>query len=221
LFYSPYEAAAWCVLSARRPARQMAEVRARLSAAHGRTFELAGKKLAALPTPGQLLRVTEFPGIPAIKLDRLRGVARAAADGLLDVRQLAALDPEDAMRELQRISGIGPFYSALIVIRACGLTDVLPVNEPRVLELTRRLYGLAEPPGLERFAEIAAPWRPFRTWAAVLIRAAGNRLPDIELAPHGAGGFGVADVNAPEAARQVLTIRRSPTAARRRRSARA
>lgn len=30
LFYSPYEAAAWSVLSARRPAAQMAEVRRRL-----------------------------------------------------------------------------------------------------------------------------------------------------------------------------------------------
>jgi 3-methyladenine DNA glycosylase/8-oxoguanine DNA glycosylase len=31
LFYSPYEAAAWAILSARRPQRQMAEVRQRLS----------------------------------------------------------------------------------------------------------------------------------------------------------------------------------------------
>src|SRR5882757_3953595 len=48
LFYSPYEAAAWCVLSARRPARQMADLRTRLSMAHGRTHHLAGQTLAAL-----------------------------------------------------------------------------------------------------------------------------------------------------------------------------
>src|SRR4051812_20009695 len=41
LFYSPYEAAVWSVLSARRPARQMSEVRRKLSETHGRTFELA------------------------------------------------------------------------------------------------------------------------------------------------------------------------------------
>jgi DNA-3-methyladenine glycosylase II len=176
LFYSPYEAAAWCVLSARRPARRMAEVRARLSAAHGRTFELVGQRMAALPTPEQLLRVAEFPGIPQVKMDRLHGVARAALDGLLDVRRLAAMAPDEAMRDVRRINGIGPFYSGLIVIRACGLTDVLAVDEPKALEMTRRLYGLAETPDAERFTELARAWQPFRTWAVVLIRAAGNRL---------------------------------------------
>ncbi|HEX4704865.1 MAG TPA: DNA-3-methyladenine glycosylase 2 family protein, partial [Pseudonocardiaceae bacterium] len=121
LFYSPYEAAAWAVLSARRPAKQMAHIRAELSAAHGRTFHLAGRPSGALPTPEQLLRVTEFPGIPTIKLQRLHDVARAAINGQLDVDRLTALDPDEAMRDLQRINGIGPFYSALIVIRACGL----------------------------------------------------------------------------------------------------
>lgn len=175
LFHSPYEAAAWSVLSARRPARQMAEVRERLSVAHGRTFELAGRRLAALPTPEQLLRVSEFPGIPELKLDRLHGVARAAQDGLLDADRLAALDPDDAMAEVRQLSGIGPFYAALIVIRACGLADVLVVNEPKALEMTQRLYG---PTDADRYVELAQAWRPFRTWATVLIRAAGQRLLD-------------------------------------------
>ena len=176
LFYSPYEAAAWSVLSARRPARQMAEVRARLSATHGSTFDVAGQRMAALPTPEQLLRVLEFPGIPQVKMDRLHDVARAALGGQLDVHRLAAMAPEEAMRDVQRINGIGPFYSALIVIRACGLTDVLPVNEPKALEMTRQLYGLGETPDVDRFHELARAWQPFRTWAVVLIRAAGNRL---------------------------------------------
>jgi DNA-3-methyladenine glycosylase II len=176
LFYSPYEAAAWCVLSARRPARQMVDLRTRLSVAHGRTFELAGRTVAALPTPEQLLRVRECPGIPEVKLARLHGVAAAARSGLLDVHRLAALDPDDAMAEVRRCDGIGPFYAALVVIRACGLADVLPANEPKALAMTRQLYGLAAPVDSARFTELAQAWRPFRTWATVLIRAAGNRI---------------------------------------------
>ena len=42
------------------------------------------------------------------------------------------------MTELQSIKGIRPFYSALIVIRGTGFTDVLPVSEPRALALTAR-----------------------------------------------------------------------------------
>ena len=63
-----------------------------------------------------------------------------------------------------------------MVVRACGLADVLVVNEATALELTARLYGLDATPTPAAFAELAEAWRPFRTWAAVLIRAAGPRL---------------------------------------------
>lgn len=176
LFYSPYEAAAWSVLSARRPARQMMAVRALLSEAHGRTFELAGQRLAAFPTPSQLLRVASFPGLPPEKIERLHGVARAALEGRLDVSALKDLGADAAQTELQTIKGIGPFYSALIVIRGTGFTDVLPVNEPRALDLVAHLYQLPQPPTEPEFRALAEPWRPFRTWATVLIRAAAPRL---------------------------------------------
>jgi DNA-3-methyladenine glycosylase II len=176
LFYSPYEAAAWSVLSARRPARQMMAVRQRLSEAHGAVFELAGQRVAAFPTPEALLRVEAFAGIPADKLGRLHGVADAAIAGQLACAHLLALGPDAAAAELQQIKGIGPFYSSLIVIRGTGFADVLPVAEPQALALTSRLYDTGGPISADRFAEIAEPWRPLRTWAVVLIRAAGPRL---------------------------------------------
>lgn len=176
LFYSPYEAAVWSVLSARRPARQMMSVRRRLSEARGVVFDLAGERLAALPSPSQLLAVESFPGVPADKLERMHEVARAALAGRLDVEYLTDSGPERSMAQLQEISGIGPFYSALIVIRATGFADVLPLSEPKVLDLTARLYELDDPPGPAKFTQLAEAWRPFRTWACVLIRAAGPRI---------------------------------------------
>jgi DNA-3-methyladenine glycosylase II len=154
----------------------MMHLRALLSEAHGRTFDLAGQRLAAFPTPSQLLRVGSFPGLPPEKIERLHGVARAALEGRLDVSALKDLGPDAAMAELQTIKGIGPFYSALIVIRGTGFTDVLPVSEPRALALVAQLYNLPEPPTEDQFRALAEPWRPFRTWATVLIRAAGPRL---------------------------------------------
>ena len=176
LFYSPYEAAAWAVLSVRRPPKQMMAVRDRLSRAHGAVFGLAGQQLAALPTPAQLLRVTSFPGIPADRLDRLHGVARAAQEGRLDAGHLLKLGPEEAMVRLREIPGIGPFYSALIVIRGTGFADVLPVGEPKLLTLVEQLYGLRGPVSGEQLGALAEAWKPFRTWAAVLIRAAARRV---------------------------------------------
>jgi len=184
LFYSPYEAAVWSVLSARRPGWQMARVRAALSEAHGARFELAGEPLAALPTPSQLLEVRSFAAIDADRLERMHGVARAALDGLLDVTRLQALGPSEAMVDVQRINGIGPFFAGLIVIRSIGFVDLLPSNEPNALELLQALYRLPEIPTQALFEAIAQAWRPWRTWATVLLRAAGPRV----LAGAGRGG---------------------------------
>jgi DNA-3-methyladenine glycosylase II len=177
LFHSPYEAAVWAVLSARRPARQMAQVRQRLSEAHGAVFTVAGQELAALPTPQALVDLDSFPEIPDEKMARIRGVAEAALAGQLDVDRLVSLGPEAATADLQSIRGIGPFYASLVVIRATGFTDVLPVDEPMLRGLVTTLYQLDSPCTPERLAAIAEQWRPFRTWASVLIRAAGSRLP--------------------------------------------
>ncbi len=176
LFYSPYEAAVWSVLSARRPANQMAQVRARLSEAHGRVFELAGRRVAALPTPEQLLRVTEFPGLTDEKIHRMHGIARKALTGTLDVDRLRHIGPEACDDDMRRLKGIGPFYASLITIRAVGFTDVLPADEPMLLELVGLHYRVDGPVTRAQFEEIAEPWRPYRTWASVLVRAASSRI---------------------------------------------
>ncbi|HEY2043801.1 MAG TPA: hypothetical protein VGH11_14075 [Jatrophihabitans sp.] len=179
LFYSPYEAAAWAILSVRRPARQAMELRNRLGQQHGTMFQLAGEPLAALPNPQQMLAVSDFPGLPAQRLARLHALARATIEGTLDVQSLQAQGPVEAAATLRRINGIGPFYSRLIVVRAVGFVDVFPSEEPLLLGQIRRLYGLGSSPGSLGDAEldrITEAWRPFRTWVSVLIRAASPRL---------------------------------------------
>lgn len=177
LFHSPYEGAAWAIISARRPAGQAAGVRAALAERLGRTFELDGRAVPAFPQPERLLELgDEFPGLTAEKLARLRGVARAALAGELDVAALHAIGPERAFEEVQRLKGLGPFYAGLVVLRASGFADaMLPMAEPKVLRHAARFYGLTKEPDLEWFTALAERWRPFRTWATVLIRLAGDR----------------------------------------------
>ena len=87
----------------------MSKVRDRLSLQHGTVFDVSGGKTAALPTPQQLLRVESFDGIPDLKLQRMHGIAEAASRGDLDAVRIRAMEPEEAMQELQRLEGIGPF----------------------------------------------------------------------------------------------------------------
>lgn len=175
LFHSPYEAAAWCVISARRPHHESTVMRRRIAEQLGRRFELDNQPMDAFPTPERLLALDASSGLPEEKVVRLHGVARAALDGRFDVDALLRLGPDAAMTSLRELRGIGPFYAALIAIRATGFTDVLPEGEPRILAYAGKHYGDGSPLSPNRLAAVAEPWRPFRTWAAVLIRLAGDR----------------------------------------------
>ena len=177
-FYSPYEAAVWSIISARRPRNQGIMVRQRLAETAGTTLTVAGEPMSVVPTPTDLLTVDSVPGLPADRIPRLHAVAEAARRGELDVAALTALDPAEAMAELQRMPGIGPFYSSLIVVRGCGLTDVL-ATETQVLRHLTEAYG--HPVDAAELEQLAEAWRPWRTWVLVMLRALGGRSgPGVE-----------------------------------------
>ncbi|HEY6295103.1 MAG TPA: hypothetical protein VIX15_05515 [Streptosporangiaceae bacterium] len=175
LFHSPYEAAAWAMISQRRHRSQGAALRRRLSVQAGRAFELGGETEYAFPLPERLLDLSEFPGLEPQRLERLHGVARAALAGQLDPGRLAAMEADEAIEELQRMPGLGPVYSGLVELRSTGVSDALTLAEPRLPRYLQHYYGLPEVPDAETIRRLAEPWRPFRTWAGVLIRVAGDR----------------------------------------------
>jgi DNA-3-methyladenine glycosylase II len=184
LFHSAYEAACWAVLSARRPAAQMARVRDRLARAHGRVLTVAGAEVPAFPAPAQLLAVREFPGLLPEKVSRLHVLAEAALAGELDTDALRGQDPPEAAARLQRLPGIGPFYAELVTVRALGHTDVLPTAEVGAAEIAGALLDRRlDAAGL---AALAGAWSPWRTWVCVALRAAGPVALDAQAGSAGA-----------------------------------
>jgi DNA-3-methyladenine glycosylase II len=175
LFHSPYEAATWAMLSQRRHRSQATALRRRISAQAGQQFELGGQTEHAFPVPDQLLGLTGFPGLEPQRLARLHGVARAALAGKLEPGRLAAMGTEEAMAELRAIPGLGPVYAGLVLLRSTGVTDALTLAEPRLPRYLQHYYGLPEAPDAEAVRRLAERWRPFRTWAGVLVRVAGDR----------------------------------------------
>ena len=174
-FNSPYEAATWAVISHRRGRSRGQAARERLAEALGESFELEGEVVYSFPLPARLCEPVSLPGIDGTRADRLRAIATAARAGRLDAERLRETDLALAMSELQGLPGIGPFYAGLIAVRATGATDALAVDEPIVRSHAGRFYGRAEGLSTEEFRELAENWRPFRTWASVLIRYGGDR----------------------------------------------
>jgi len=155
-FHCPYEAAAWAVLSQRVRIIQAARMRDDLIARHGEG--------GTFPAP-KSLRTLDLD-LPGRKTEYLHAVADAALDGRLDGTALRARDPDDAVRSVQQIKGLGPFAAELVVLRGANAPDVLPRHERRLdAEIVER-YGPDR-----TLTEVAEAWRPYRTWAAVHLRA--------------------------------------------------
>ena len=102
-------------------------------------------------------------------------MAAAALEGKLDAASLAAMGTEQARSLLRTVPGIGSFYADLILLRATGVTDVLPLNEPRLLGLMGELCGLGGPSTPAWASAKGESWSPWRTWVAVLVRAASQK----------------------------------------------
>ncbi|MEV4638169.1 hypothetical protein AB0J80_12540 [Actinoplanes sp. NPDC049548] len=158
-FHSPYEAAAWAVLSQRLRIPLAARLRADLIERHG--------DAGAFPAPARL-RGLDLD-LPGRKTEYLHAVADAALDGLLDGTRLRALDSQAAVAEVLQVKGLGPFAAELVVLRGANHPDGLPRHETRLAAQISGRYGA------DATLEAVSPaWRPYRTWAAVHLRALGD-----------------------------------------------
>jgi len=170
LFSSPYEAAAWTIIGHRIRMEQASRIKARMADGLGASVEVDGQRLGVFPQPSALRRLDRFPGLIQRKVENLRSLGEAALIGRLDATHLRSMEPEDALRELQRLPGIGPFSSELILLRGAGQPDWLALHSPLFRRAVAHAYGLTEEPTDEQLHAIAEPWRPYRTWATLLLR---------------------------------------------------
>jgi len=155
-FHSPYEAAAWAVLSQRLRIVSAARLREDLIARYGDG--------GAFPAPERLLGLDL--DLPGRKAEYLGAVAEAALRGELDGAVIRGEDPVGSVTRLTGIKGIGPFAAELIVLRGANVPDALPRHEARLTAEVAERYGPGRP-----LEDVAKAWRPFRTWAAVHLRA--------------------------------------------------
>jgi DNA-3-methyladenine glycosylase II len=173
-FTSPYETAAWAILSARISMAQAARVQDRLIADLGERLHVAGEDAWSFPTPERLLELRELPGAAPEKVVRLQGVARAALDGILDPDRLRELGDVAGPESLRSIRGIGPFWSSGIYLRGCGIADVFP-DEPLSIAALGQLHGLGDRPDPDVAAGLTDLYAPYRMWVCFLLRVAAGR----------------------------------------------
>lgn len=168
-FASPYEAAVWAVIVQRLPMARAAAIKRAMSREIGTRVEVRGRTLDVIPGPATLAALEGFPGLAAVKVERLRALGRAALEGRLDPERLVKLGEEEAIERLRELPGIGAWSAQHVWMRGLGLADCVPTAEPRVLEGVRIAYGKKRAPTAEEYVALAERWKPFRMWASVAL----------------------------------------------------
>jgi len=169
-FNSPYEAAAWAIISHRVHTGQAAKIKARMAAELGQKVEVGDGIEHAFPGPSRLADLERFRGLTETKMERLKHLARAAAGGGLEADLLRSLPAEEAISRLLELPGIGPFSAELVLLRGAGVPDQLPTDEPHLARAVARAYGLEKAPDVEQLRALGEKWRPYRTWFALHLR---------------------------------------------------
>jgi DNA-3-methyladenine glycosylase II len=177
MFHSPYEAAAAFIIGHRITIPQARKIRASMAEEFGDKLEVAGESFDAFPSPEKLLTLESYRGLNETKISRLHEIAKAALDGWLDREHLRGVDDETALREIETLPGVGPFFSQGILYRGVGKKDGF-THDDMSYHAIRTAYELGDESGAEEILDVANRWRPYRMWATVLLhvwlRETGN-----------------------------------------------
>lgn len=108
-------------------------------------------------------------GLSGRKIDYGRGLARAIAEGTLDLDQLAALPEDDAIQELCKLKGFGRWSAEIYLLFALSRADSFPADDLALQIGMQRLKGLDARPDRKTMDHLAEPWRPLRGCGAILL----------------------------------------------------
>jgi len=110
-------------------------------------------------------------GLSAPKIRTLTGIARALADGAVDLEEVARLPADAAAEVMTRLPGIGPWTADIYLLFCLGRADAFPEGDLALQVALGEGFGLpgrCTPQGLRAIAE---DWRPLRGVAAHLLWA--------------------------------------------------
>ena len=113
----------------------------------------AARRIADLPY-GQIARL----GMPGARAKTILGIARAIADGKLELVPNA--DIEATLEKLRSLPGVGEWTAQYIAMRALAWPDAFPHTDLGVM----RALGEKNP---RRVLELGEAWRPWRAYAVL------------------------------------------------------
>ncbi len=164
--WDPFELGVRAILGQQVSVRGASTLASRLVRAFGKPVGGLPRGLThVFPTP-ERLAVADVAsiGLPRARAGAIRGFASAVARGELVLDGARGLD--DAVARLSTLSGVGPWTSQYIAMRALGEPDAFPAGD---LVLRRLLSDDGTPVSAAAAGRAAEAFRPWRSYAAMAL----------------------------------------------------
>jgi len=170
-FLTPFENAAWAILSQRNPMQVAQKQKQALAARFGGTLTVDGTAYTAFPAPAQLADVAPATLRELVGNERRAEYLAAAAGAFstVDESWLRVAPYAEVETWLRGIRGIGPWSAEFILLRGLGRLDRVPITEERLIAAVSHRYGNGQalpPAEVERIAAEYGPWQGY--WAHYL-----------------------------------------------------
>jgi DNA-3-methyladenine glycosylase II len=139
-----------------------------------------GKLSATLDISPKVLASADEATLRAAGLSRQKSsyvqeIARRFLVGDFDPDRLRGLTDEDALSELVRLRGVGPWSAEMFLMFALGRPDVLAVHDLGVRAQTGDMMGLGRPASRDELTQRAEAWKPYRSAASFYLMASRAR----------------------------------------------
>ena len=108
-------------------------------------------------------------GIVAARAKSIIALAKAEASGEICLDGNAHPDPDQSIKQLANLPGIGPWTAQIYLLMALRRPDVWPSGDLALVRAVRTIKRLRRPPTPARMMAIAEAWRPYRAVAARML----------------------------------------------------
>lgn len=110
-------------------------------------------------------------GLSRPKQRTLLAVSEAVIVGDLDLQALCLLDPENAIRKMTAVPGIGPWTAQVYLLFCAGHPDIFPARDVALQSAVATAFDMPVRPSDKELTQLAESWMPWRGVAARLFWA--------------------------------------------------
>ena len=108
-------------------------------------------------------------GLSSQKINYCKGIANKIISGDLNLKKLEKKSDAEAIKELVKIKGIGEWTAKCYLLGCLKRIDIWPSSDLGIIVAKQKMKDMEERPKELTIEEIAEPWSPYRSVAALLL----------------------------------------------------